>query len=301
MRVNAKTSLSVAVLLTAFAKTGAAQAPAPAEGGMMVVTTPGEPSRWEYVGITAGGVNYTTSYTTPFDTGRYAPADSVLNRGAWLGVEAQLALITNAALAGRVRFGWLSLEPRSNPVPPPSGGAPLEDDSFDPQLGDENLGGTAGLFARLRGRRMIADLGATLAFNSFRSRAAGGGVAYGAVCEGCDEGKYGYEPLMWWPTVRLSRTGLGFFFSLGTGEGFIHTHERTLIELLVGARLQTWGLMAGISRGLAARADIALSKPYWLSFDVSFNPFAEPARGYAFAPLILSATISWRSQEDAPL
>lgn len=259
------------------------------------------PSRWEHVALTAGWVDYTTSYTTPFDGTRWEPPDSIVTRGSWVGVEAQFALLRGLALAGRGRFGFLLHEPRSRPAMPPDGGPPIESDSFDPQLGDPALGGSVGLMARFRSKRVVFDVGMSRSLTSFRERATGGGVGFEMTCEDCPKGQFGYDPVDWWPTLRLSRAGLGFYASVATGEGFIHTHERTYVELLVGARLTTWAVMAGFARGLAARAEFAVSHPYWLAVDVCFNPFNEPARGEAFAPLIISVSLSWRGVLGTPL
>ena len=117
-----------------------------------------------------------------------------------------------------------------------------------------------------------------------------------------DEGKSGFVAVPVLPTLRLSRTGLGVVWAVGTGEGFIRTNEPTSFEVLLGRRWPSVELWAGFSRGMSARVDGRLTEHEWLSFDLSAKPWGDKVEGTSgYDWWMASLTLSHRWSSFAPL
>ncbi|MBI3202411.1 MAG: hypothetical protein HYZ29_12795 [Myxococcales bacterium] len=266
---------------------------------------PLEPARAlgvQEIGLSVGAADYTESNVVLIETpGGDSPADPFRTRGGWLAAQGQVGFTEWLAAGLRGRLGWESRSPPSRPDPDETivGGDPA---TLDPQLGDSRVGGSIGAMLRFLPGRTAIDVGATVSFGSFRPRYESDGVAYQNPCGDCDEGKAGFVALPVLPTLRLSRTGLGLVWAVGTGEGFIRGNEPTPFEALLGRRWSSVELWAGISRGLSARVDGRVTDHEWLSVDVSAKPWGDDVEGTRhYHWWMASLTLSRRWSSFAPL
>jgi hypothetical protein len=213
-----------------------------------------------------------------------------------VGIEAEYMTIRALALAARARFGWLRRGPPNPPEENLPAGADLR--RIDPQLGDGPFGGAIGFFFRFLPKRTALDVGLTTSFGSFRPRYQGHPII---ECPTCTEGQATFSGEEFWPTARVSRTGPGFVFAVGTGESFVRTHEPGLFELLFGYRWDDIEFMGGFGRGLAFRVDFRAWSSDWISVDLSVNPWNPDVPRYASPRSILTVTLTRRWSSFAPL
>jgi hypothetical protein len=258
------------------------------------------PWEWQSVGITLGGAHYIESATFPV-TVRFGDgigqAQNFVTRGGWVGIEAEYMTARWLALAARGRFGSL----RRGPPNPPEEEYPAGTDlrRIDPQLGDGPYGGAIGFFFRFLPKRTALDAGLTASMGSFRPRFGSHPLIKCSTCSREGQGTYGGEEF--WPTIRVSRTGPGFVFAVGTGESFVRTYETTVLELLLGYRGDDIEFLGGLGRGLAFRIDVRAWSSLWISFDVSTNPWNGSVPGYDSPRSILTVTFTQRWSSFAPL
>jgi hypothetical protein len=251
--------------------------------------------------VSLGGALYTDSGEPPYNigVGGTSEPDPFVTRGAWVGLEAQHMVSTWLAIAARGRMGWL----RRGPPTAPDFDLPAGSDThlLDPQLGDGPVGGAAAAFARFFSGGTAIDAGATASFGSFAPRFGSESIWKGDVCGDCTYAQGAFGRAAVWPTLRISSTGPGFFFAVGTGESFVRTYEPGVLEVLFGHRGDNFEFMAGLARGLALRTDFRLGGDDWLSIDLSSNPFNGQVPGYGSLRSIATVTFTRRSSSFAPL
>jgi hypothetical protein len=261
-----------------------------------------EPGTWQSIGATVGGAHYVESDQPPYSlgTGGLKQGNNFITRGAWFAGEAEYLPLRWLAVAVRGRAGWIRRGPAT---PPDTDLLPGADTSaLDPQLADSTFGGTFAAMIRFLPGRTALDAGLTAAIGSFRPRLGGRDVPFRETsCGDCYSGQSGFDPQSVWPTFRVSRTGRGFFFAAGTGEGFVRPHEPGLLELLLGFRGEHAEFMAGMARGLALRFDWEPLARTWLSFDCNVNPFNDAVPGHASPRMIGAITVTRRWSSFAPL
>jgi hypothetical protein len=224
-------------------------------------------------------------------------ASEFVTRGVWVAVEAEYMMYPWLALAARGRFGSL----RRGPPNEPEFEYPADTDlgRLDPQLGDSPVGGTMGFFFRFLPKRTALDAGLTTSFGSFRPRFQSRPIVKCPTCYYEGQGTYGGEEF--WPTIRVSRTGPGFVYAVGTGESFVRTHEPGVLELLLGYRWDNIEFMGGFGRGIAFRIDASVWANHWISVDFSVNPWNQAVSGYASPRSIITVTFTRRWSSFAPL
>lgn len=263
---------------TALCQTSASSKPS-GPASREAFTPPAHPSAnsrapgLQELGLAFGTIDYTESNVDwhPYPGGTTSTQPFV-TRGNWLEFDAEYLLARWFAVAANGRIGW---EDRSPPTVPAEPLVPGQNTSrLDPQLGDSRVGGSVGAMVRFLPGRTALDVGATISFKSFRPRYGGDALNYsGNPCGDCETGQDTFTAMDVWPTFRVSRTGSGFFFSVGTGEGFVKTNEPGPFELLFGERASTFDLMAGVARGLALRVDGRIVPGVWLDVSGSFKPW----------------------------
>lgn len=246
-----------------------------------------------------GGTHYVESpLVAPVSFGEgMRSASEFVTRGVWVAVEAEYMMYPWLALAARGRFGSL----RRGPPNEPEFEYPADTDlgRLDPQLGDSPVGGTMGFFFRFLPKRTALDAGLTTSFGSFRPRFQSRPIVKCPTCYYEGQGTYGGEEF--WPTIRVSRTGPGFVYAVGTGESFVRTHEPGVLELLLGYRWDNIEFMGGFGRGIAFRIDASVWANHWISVDFSVNPWNQAVSGYASPRSIITVTFTRRWSSFAPL
>lgn len=254
------------------------------------------------LGLASGSIDYTESNVDwhPYPGGTTS-AQPFVTRGNWLEADAEYLLARWFAVAASGRVGWLDRSPPTVPAEPLK---PGQDTSrLDPQLGDSHVGGSVAAMVRFLPGRTALDVGATISFRSFRPRYGGGALDYqdAYTCGDCETGQETFTAMDAWPTFRVSRTGSGFFFSVGTGEGFVKTNEPGPFELLFGERQSTFDLMAGVARGLALRVDGRVVPGAWLDASVSYKPWGSSVGSLDTERWILVLGLTRRWSDFAPL
>jgi hypothetical protein len=256
------------------------------------------PWDWQSVGVSLGGASYVESPLVPISFGEgIGPPDNFVTSGAWLAIEAAYMTESSLALAARGRFGRLRRGPPNLANFEYPAGTDLR--RLDPQLGDNPFGGGIGFFLRFLPKRTALDVGITASFGSFRPRFGSHPIISCPTCYEDGQGAYGGEEF--WPTARVSRTGPGFVFAVGTGESFVRTHEPGVFELLFGYRWDNVEFLGGIGRGLAFRIDARAWSNHWISVDLSVNPWNQTVPGEGSVRSILTVTLTRRWSSFAPL
>jgi hypothetical protein len=256
------------------------------------------PMSWQSVGVSLGGTHYVESPLVPISFGHGIGApDEFITRGAWVGIEAQYMIWPWAAVAARGRFGWLRRGPPNRVEWEYPAGTDLR--RLDPQLGDSPFGGAAAVVFRFLPKRTALDVGLTGSYGSFRPRFGSHPLVRCPTCYDDGQGAYGGEEL--WPTLRVSRTGPGFVYAVGTGESFVRTHEPGVLELLFGYRWDDIEFVGGFGRGLAFRIDARVWSSDWVSVDLSMNPWNTEVPGYPSPRSMLTVTFTRRWSSFAPL
>ncbi len=259
------------------------------------------------IGIAVGALDYTESNAgvSLFDTGASLGSadyseDPFRTRGGWFQAQSQYEFFSWLALAVRARLGTMTRGPST--VPPSDetvdGGDP---GTLDPQLGDPRLGGSVAPIIRFLPGHTALDVGATFSFTSFRPRYGGDGVSLDRRCGDCYAGQDGFQAFPLWPTLRVSSTGHGAAWAVGTGEGFVQTNEPGPIELLVGMRGRSYEVFAGVARGLALRADAHVSDGWWFSVHASAKPWGKRIDGHEASIWIVALGLTQRWSSFAPL
>jgi hypothetical protein len=253
------------------------------------------------LGVTLGAIDYTESNVDlKWTTGGTTAAQPFVTRGDWLAAKGEYSIWRWLAVAAIGRVGWLDRSPPTLPAEPLE---PGQDESrLDPQLGDPHVGGTIAPMLRFLPGRTALDAGATISFGSFRPRYGGDALQYdGYSCGDCETGQNTFTAMKVWPTLRVSRTGRGFFFSVGTGEGFVQTNEPGPFELLFGERQRSFDLMGGIARGLALRVDLRVVAGLWLDMSASYKPWGDSPPGRDTERGIFALGLTRRWSDFAPL
>ena len=225
------------------------------------------------------------------------PSREFITRGAWLGIEAEYLTVRWLALAARGRFGWVRRGPPTQPEYEYPAGTNVG--GLDPQLGDGPIGGSVGFFLRFLPKRTALDLGLTTSLGAFRPRWGSYPILKCSTCY--PEGQRTYSGEEFWPTARVSRTGPGFVYAVGTGESFVRTHEPGALEVLFGYRWDEIEFVGGLGRGVALRVDALVWSSHWLSFDFSWNTWNKEVPGYASPRMMLTVTLTRRWSSFAPL
>ena len=281
------------VLLVVSTRSSAQEARAPSPDPSI----PRLPWAWQSLGVSFGGAHYAESTSlVKFGEG-IGPADPFVTRGEWVGLEAEYMLWPWFALAARGRLGWLRRGPPNRvewEYPP---GTDLR--RIDPQLGDGPFGGAVAIMFRFLPKRTALDVGLTTSVGSFRPRYWSHPLVRCLTCYFEGQGTYSGEEF--WPTARVSRTGPGFVYVVGTGESFVRTYEPGALEILFGYRWDDIEFVGGLGRGIALRLDARVWSSHWLSFDLSMNPWNREVPGYESARSILTVTFTRRWSSFAPL
>ena len=257
------------------------------------------PWEWQSVAVSLGGTHYVESPLVPISFGEgIGPPRGFVTRGVWVGIEAEYMTEPWLALAARGRFGSLR---RGPPDQPHHDEYPAGTDfgRLDPQLGDGPVGGAIGFFFRFLPKRTALDAGLTTSFGSFRPRFGGHPILDCPTCYRDGQGTYAAEEF--WPTARVSRTGPGFVFAVGTGESFVRTHEPGVLELLFGYRWDKFEFVGGFGRGLALRIDASVWASHWISVDFNVNPWNHPVLHYPSPRSMITVTFTRRWSSFAPL
>lgn len=254
------------------------------------------------LGITVGGIDYTESNVHFFlATGGTTPGQPFVTRGDWLAGKGEYSIWRWLAVAAIGRVGWLDRSPPTTPAEPLVPGQNTS--GLDPQLGDPHVGGSIAAMLRFLPGRTALDAGLTISFGSFRPRYGGASLRYGegGDCGDCETGQDTFTAMNVWPTLRVSRTGTGFFFAVGTGEGFVQTNEPGPFELLFGERQQSFDLMGGVARGLALRVDLRAVAGLWLDISASYKPWGSSLPGRDTERAIFALGLTRRWSDFAPL
>ena len=251
--------------------------------------------------MTVGGIDYTESNVTlALSPGGSRPAQPFVTRGGWVAGQGEYSLLRWLAVAAVGRVGWLDESPPTVPSEPLAPGQ--NESGLDPQLGDSHLGGSIAPMVRFLPGRTALDAGLTISFQSFRPRYGGAGLDYQDYgCGDCAHGQGTFAGMDVWPTLRVSRTGRGFVFAVGTGEGFVKTNEPGPFELLFGERQENFDLMGGVARGLALRVDLRLGAGLWLDMSASYKPWGDPVPHRDVERGILALGLTRRWSDFAPL
>jgi hypothetical protein len=233
-------------------------------------------------------------------SGRFRPSDPYRTHGAWVAAQAQYGVTAGFALGFRGRVGSLARDPVTT-LPANETVVAGDRTTLDPALGDPPAGASFAALLRFLPGRTAIDLGATISIGSFRPRWNGDGLTFRRRCSECYGGQEGFEGLALVPTLRVSRTGSGFAYAVGTGEGFVQTNEPGPIEVLAGWRFERAEVLGGFARGLALRNDWAIASGWWLGAHLSAKPWGEPVPGHIVAVWIFALGVERRFGSFAPL